>query len=438
MATVNYSLPSFNGPDRDTERRRALINMRRLATGLFVAVTVLYAFSVLFHDTNAVWPFLGAFAEAAMVGALADWFAVTALFRYPLGLPFPHTAIIPKSRERIAVNLGDFVQDEFFSSERVQRVYRSYDPVKSTADWLADPARAELLTHQLGKVVVFVIDTIDQAAVRSFLMRTARDGLANLDLSSLGAIVLRSLTRDNRHQALLDEILRGANTYLNREQVKTSFAAYLKQKIPLFVASWKESLAMAAIDALLSKFADTLDEVDRNPSHPLRRWFGTTLQRFMRQLEDDPQLQQRIRQAQVQLVNNEALTIYIEEVWRDLDEWLKRDLLSDASTLRPQIVALMTAFGTALRDNHEARAAIDAQVMRAMPGLLEAARPHIGRFIAEKVREWEEEEIVEKLELNIGRDLQFIRLNGTVIGGLIGVLIHLATLALNHHSALVR
>jgi uncharacterized membrane-anchored protein YjiN (DUF445 family) len=428
-------LPRPNAAARDAERRRQLTRMRRIATGLFLAVTALYAFSVRFHGANPAWPFIGAFAEAAMVGALADWFAVSALFRHPLGLPFPHTAIIPKNKERIADNLGDFVQGEFFSTERVLRVFGDFDPVKRGAEWLADPARADQLAGTLGKLLVFVLDTIDHAAVRGFLMRAARNGLVNLDLSSMVGLVLRSLTRDGRHELLLDQILHGANEYLHRESVKAGIAGYLKNKIPVYFESWKESLAQAAVETILNKLTDTLAEVDADPQHPLREWFGGAVQRFVERLEHDPALQRRIQRAQVQIAKNEALAAYIDDLWRDLDTRLKRDLTSDSSTLRAQLTALLNAFGAALLDNHEARAAINAQLTRALPGLLDTARPRIGTFIAEKVREWKEHEIVEKLELNIGRDLQFIRLNGTVIGGLIGVAIHLATLALSHPGA---
>lgn len=412
----------------DEVKRMRLTHMRWLATGLLVGVTVLYAASVVFARSSPAWPFVGAFAEAAMVGALADWFAVTALFRHPLGLSFiPHTAIIPKNKNRIADNLGDFVQGEFFSTERVTNVIRTVDPAARVAQWLADGKNAELIGSGAVKLLSYGLTLFDNAEVRAFFRKTVADKFADIDLSTLAGQILQALTHDGRHQAVLDQMLTATSHYLNDESIKRRVAEFLAQKIPLYFKSWKESTANYAIDKLLDFLGSVLAEVDRDAAHPLRAEFDRAVWRLIARLKDDPAFREHVRAYQRQLASNQVLTEYVDGLWRDFNGWLRADIANPQSSIRVRLSGAVRAFGAALAGDAGMRHVINEQILLHVPRVLDHVRPKLGVFISSKMKEWKEHEVVEKLELNIGRDLQFIRLNGTLVGGCVGLAIHLLT-----------
>lgn len=417
-------------PPRDGDsalKRRRLVRMRWTATGLLVLMAVIYALSVVWRSTSAVWPYIGAFAEAAMVGALADWFAVSALFRHPLGLPLPHTAIIPKNKDRIADNLGNFIQGEFFSAERVQSALAHAQPVAKIAAWLAQDRHAAQVAATVSQLLAFVVDSADHAAVRAFLKKAVSTRFSTLDLSTLAGTLLEGLTQGNRHQALLDQLLHAASEYLHRDEVKETIADFLKGMIWRFLGDAREKIAYFAIDKTLTALMEKLDEVDQDPDHPLRHWFSRILRHFIDDLKRDPQLRDRIKAYQAQMAANNALSAYVDGVFQDVHRWLKADLAAGHSSVQAHVASMTVALGTALLHNRAAQAAINDQLLHSAPGVLDVLRPRISAFIAGKMKEWSTDEAVEKLELNIGTDLQFIRFNGTLVGGLIGLVIYVCT-----------
>lgn len=363
-----------------------------------------------------------------MVGALADWFAVTALFRHPLGLSFiPHTAIIPKNKNRIADNLGDFVQGEFFSTERVTHVIRTVDPAARVAHWLADEKNADLVGSGVVKLLAYGLTLLDTAEVRAFLRRMVVDKFADIDLSTLAGQILQALTHDGRHQAVLDQMLTAASRYLNDESIKRQVAEFLAEKIPLYFKSWKDSTANYAIDKLLDFLGRLLAEIDRDADHPVRAEFDRAVWRLIARLKDDPAFRDQVRAHQRQLASNDVLTDYVDGLWRDVNAWLRADIASARSSIRARLSGAVSAFGAALAADAQMRHVIDEQIVLHVPRLLDHVRPKLALFISSKMKEWKEHEVVEKLELNIGRDLQFIRLNGTLVGGCVGLAIHVLT-----------
>lgn len=190
-------------------------------------------------------------------------------------------------------------------------------------------------------------------------------------------------------------------------------------------------MANAAVLKILEALAEKLDEVDKDPDHPLRHWFNRTVQEFIADLRTDPDLKRRIKSYQEQIARNSELSAYVDGIWQDLHDWLKLDLLSSNSKVRANISSMTASFGASLLQNKAVLTAVNNQVAESIPVLLEEVRPKIGTFISSKMKEWKEHEIVKKLELNIGKDLQFIRLNGTFVGGIIGLLIHTVTAILH-------
>ncbi|GLU31073.1 DUF445 family protein [Trinickia caryophylli] len=413
----------------DEVKQIRLAHMRWIANGLLAAVTLLYAMSVVFRASSPWWAYIGAFAEAAMVGALADWFAVTALFRHPLGLSFvPHTAIVPKNKDRIADNLGQFVQGEFFSTERITAVIKEAKPAARLARWMADERHAEMIGAMFVKLLGYGLTMLDDATVRAFLHKALAGRFGELDLSTLGGRILHGLTQDGRHQAVLDQMLAAASEYANDASVKRGIARFFAEKLPLYFRSLKDKTATFAIEKLVDMLGEALSEVERQPDHPLRVEFDRIIANWIERLQSDPDLREKIRHYQVQLASNDALTGYVDTLWKDISTWLNDDLRSNHSIVAKKLASVVAAIGATLQDDAGMQLVIDNQILLQVPPLLEGLRPKLAMFIASKMKEWKEHEVVQKLELNIGRDLQFIRLNGTLVGGCVGLGIHLLTM----------
>ncbi|WP_158899607.1 DUF445 domain-containing protein [Burkholderia sp. L27(2015)] len=412
----------------DEVKRIRLRRMQWVATGLLLFVTGLYIASVFFKNTSVAWPYVGAFAEAAMVGALADWFAVSALFRHPLGLSFiPHTAIIPKNKDRIADNLGDFVQGEFFSTERVTSVIRDFNPAQKLAGWLSDHQHADMIGTIVVKVLAYGLNALDETEVRSFLRKNVALKFNELDLSTFASQILRALTHEGRHQAILDQMLKGASNYINEPEIKRRIIDFAADKIPLYVKSWKDTTATFFIEKILGYVGDTLAEVDQDPNHPLRAEFDRAIAELIVKLKSDLLFRLKIKEYQEQLASNEVLADFVDSLWRDISAWIQKDLSSKQSLIHAKISEIAGRLGTTLSSDTPMQTWINDQILNYVPELLDRFRPKIGAFISGKMKEWKEHEVVNKLELNIGRDLQFIRLNGTFVGGLVGLIIHVAT-----------
>jgi uncharacterized membrane-anchored protein YjiN (DUF445 family) len=415
----------------DEAKQIRLTHMRWLATGVLVVVIILYAVSVKLADTGVVWPYVRAFAEAATVGALADWFAVSALFRHPLGLTFiPHTAIIPKNKDRIADNLGDFVQGEFFSEDRVREAIVDADPASRLAEWAKKEDNAQALARGIAKMMAYALGKLDSKTVHDHLRQMIASRFVEMDLSSLAARVLHSLTKDDRHQGVLDEMLAAANGYLNDPLIKARLKIFLAEHIPLWFDKLKEASANVVVDKLVDFGGKAIAEIATQPDHLLRGDFDKALRNLIDKLSSDRAFRARISEHQRELANNNVLTEYVETIWNDLSDWLKSDLTSRRSVLCDKFATAAQAFGASLLKDSALRTSINNAILDQVPALVEHARPKIAGFISAKMKEWKDHEVVRKLELNIGRDLQFIRLNGTFVGGLIGLAIHVVTIAL--------
>lgn len=400
--------------------------MQAWATGLLIFVALLYVLAVSLRAQHGAWEYVAAFAEAAMIGALADWFAVVALFRHPLGMRFiPHTAIIPKNKDRIADNLGQFVQGEFFATERVLKALRDLHPARRLAILLSSPAQADRLASAALQVAGYALSALNEKAVQRWLQGVAGDLVRRLDLSTLIGEILDLLTRNGRHQELLDRLLARAAAFLNEPEVRENIETRAQEHIPLYFQTLKKYGAEKVVSRVLEVVASILTEIDKDPAHPLRATLDEGLAKMVERLRVDDGLRDQVEQWKAGLATDPAVARYLAKVWTDLREWMAK-AAQDPSTV-PHVSVVIQRIGRALAADDRMKAWIDDELARHVPGLLDSLRPRLARFIAEKVREWNETEIVEKLELNIGRDLQFIRINGTLVGGGVGLLLHALT-----------
>lgn len=404
--------------------------MKRIAFGLLCGAALLYALASVLEARapHPGWGYLAAFAEAAMVGAIADWFAVVALFRHPLGLPIPHTAIIPSNKDRIGAKLAGFICNNFLSTEQVLAKLRAFDAAGRLADWLARPASAEKLGAWGVAVARYGLSAFDDARVRDFLGRIATAGLAQIDIAHAAGRALEALTAGGRHQALLDEALAQVAELMEGETAQAQITEAIAREIKtLRYVGLDQVAARLATRKIVAAVANSVAELAAEPDHPLRARFDGFMADFIARLQLDPAFRQRGEAIRAELMAHPALGEYLHGLWGELLAWLHDDLGRPDSAIAQRIARLASALGTRLQADADIRRWINEQIEAAAPLAIERYREDIRLYIVERVGQWNAQEMTGELERHIGRDLQFIRINGTLVGGLVGLLIHAVT-----------
>jgi uncharacterized membrane-anchored protein YjiN (DUF445 family) len=403
--------------------------MQRLALGLLVAAAALYAVAIWLQPRHAAWSWVAAFCEAAMIGAIADWFAVVALFRRPLGLPIPHTAIVPANKSRIGANLADFLCSNFLGTQQVLAKLREFGPADRLADWLADPAHARRIALHLTAAARWGVGTLDDERVRRFVGGATLAVLARIDAAPLAGRLLDVLTANRRHQALLDAVLQQVGRRLDDDAVREQIAQLIAAEVNVLRYVGLDTMAGAyAARKIVAAVGRIVGEMGADPAHPLRERFDAAMAEFVERLKTDPALQARAETLKLEVLAHPQLAAYLQEVWNDVLAWLRDDLArDDDSAIGARIAATAATLGERLRSDAPMRQWIDAQFVDAAPRWIDRYREDIRRYIVERVDAWNTQELSDELERNIGRDLQYVRINGTLVGGLIGLVIHALT-----------
>jgi len=404
-----------------------LQRMKMLATGLLVLAGAVYAAATFFEARHPWLYYVAAAAEASMIGAIADWFAVVALFHHPLNLRFiPHTAILPRNKARIAQGLSEFIQQNFLSSRAVVERIAAFRPAGTLCGWLLKPQNAATLAGYFARLAAYGLAATDDARVSGFLLRTVSDALRRADLASAAAQLLDVLTEDRRHHALLDEALAGLDDLLAREDTRRFIAEEVARNAPLlkyfsdlFHLKLDERAALRIVEVALNK----ISEVRRDRDHELRKRFDAFVAGFIQKLKADESTRARVARMRDELLENPALAGYIGGLWDELRGWLSADLNGAASVVQQRAAALIVGFGERIAADSGVQQWIDEQILAALPALVEEHRAKFGRFIEDQINGWQETRLVAELERHIGPDLQYIRINGTIVGGLAGILI---------------
>jgi uncharacterized membrane-anchored protein YjiN (DUF445 family) len=403
---------------------------KRLALSFFAGAAVLFVVS-LFLPPNWWTGLLKAFAEAAMVGALADWFAVAALFRrIPIPFVSRHTEIIPANKHRIADNLAAFVHEKFLDTDSIVRLIQRHDPAGRVADWLVQPENTERLGRYLVKTAGWALDFIEDAAVQNFMRRAVHGMIQGVDLSKTAGTILESVTRDRRHQELLDEGIVQLAKLLANDETQAFIAqgivdwlreeyAFMERMLP------SELIGRKGADITVKLAAGILKRVSEEPQHPLRQRFDTFTADFIARLQTDPAFQEKGEDIKRYLIGDETLNGYLGGLWGDLKAWIKADLDKEDSVLRRRLEATGAWVGRTLAEDPALRASLNENLELAARGAAPEFAGFLTRHIADTVKNWDSREMSEQVELNIGKDLQYIRINGTVVGGLIGVALYL-------------
>ncbi|THC42203.1 DUF445 domain-containing protein [Massilia sp. Mn16-1_5] len=411
-------------------KERELDRSKRLALGFFAGAALLFVLSF-FLPQNWWTGLIKAFAEAAMVGALADWFAVVALFkRVPIPIVSRHTNIIPNNKVKIADNLALFVHEKFLDTESIVRLIQKHDPAQKVADWLTKPANTEHMGGYLVNTASWMLDFTEDAAVQNFMRKAVHTMVGSVDLSKSTGTILESLTKGGRHQELLNEGIYQLAKLLDNEETQATIAQgivdWLKDEYALVEKMLpSELIGRKGADIAVKLAFGILNKVARDPDHPLRRRFDEFTADFIERLKADPQFASKSEEIKHYLLNDDTLNNYLKSLWGDLKAWLKKDLESEDSTLRRRLEATGAWLGKTLAEDPALRQSLNDN----LEGAARAAAPefagYLTRHIADTVKNWDSAEMSEQIELNIGKDLQFIRINGTIVGGLIGVTLYL-------------
>jgi uncharacterized membrane-anchored protein YjiN (DUF445 family) len=402
--------------------------MKRIALGLLAGAALVYVAAAALFDRHAGWGYVAAFAEAAMVGAIADWFAVVALFRHPLGLPVPHTAIIPSNKDRIGENLATFICANFLSNAQILDKLDRFDAAQRLAAWLAAPGHAERLATHLGAALRYGLGVLDDARVRAFFQSTVVARLEQVDVTRLAGQLLDVLTADQRHQRLLDGMLRQLAGMLDDETIKAAVAEVVAAEVKyLRIVGLDNVAGRYATEKMVAGVVRLVGEMGEDSQHPLRLRFDGFVADFIGRLKADPALRLKGEAIKDELLAHPALAGYLHGLWSEVIGWLQADLAADDSAIRAQVALGARSVGEKLLADPPMRAWINEQVRGAAPRWIERYREDIRLYIVARVGEWNADEMTLELERNIGRDLQFIRLNGTLVGGLVGLGIYSAT-----------
>jgi uncharacterized membrane-anchored protein YjiN (DUF445 family) len=397
--------------------------MRLVATGLLVFMAAVY---LLARQTEPLHPAIGfikAFAEAAMVGGLADWFAVSALFRHPLGLPIPHTAIIPRNKDRIGETLASFLRDNFLIPRVVAQRMRRLDVAAAAGRMLAEPAVQDgdgRLRRGAGRLLATLVDALDDDRFGGMAKTALLQKVRGLDLAPLLGQALEAAMRDGRHAPVLDGLILWAARTLDANSAMIQAMVHERAGSLMRWTGLDERLATAIIDGL----DRMLHEAAEDPGHRLRIKAEEGLARLAEDLQHDPEMRARVARVRDEMIANPAMQRWLDGLWQQLRAALGRAARDPDAALAGKLGEVVREFGGTLQGDAALRRLVNRFARRLVVGTAARYGGNIVKLVSETVRGWDARTVTERLEQAVGRDLQFIRINGTLVGGLIGVLLH--------------
>lgn len=413
-------------PLSEAEQRRArmLVVTRRRATGLLIAVTVAFALSTAFLGRASWLAWVQAVAVASMVGGLADWFAVTALFRRPLGLPIPHTAIVVQRKDRFAETLGAFVQESFLTPEVVISRLHSAGALSRTAAWLADEDHAADLAGRVAEVMTEATDLLRDADVHEVLDGLVRQRLDQVALSPVAGRTLEHLTRDGRHEPVLDAALEGLARYIRIH------GADMHRRLGVQSPWWLPgSVSARMVSRLLDRSEAVVTDMAADRHHPIRRQLGEGMEKLALRLQHDPELNRRGEEIKAEFLAQPTVRELAAALWSDAKSELQRQSRDPESELRRRLAEAIARVGRRLSGDAELAGAAERAGQAVIRTLLTNFEEELVGLVTGTIARWDASDTSRRLELLLGPDLQYIRINGTVVGAAAGLLLHAVTAA---------
>ncbi len=403
----------------ESERRAGLRRMKGRATGLLVLAAAVYVAARLLRDGNEWLGYVEAAAEGSMVGGLADWFAVTALFRHPLGIPIPHTALIPSRKDQLGRAIGEFVEENFLTGRIVIDRLRSVGLARRLAVWVSDERHAAAVARDASAALAGAARVLRDETVQGALEQSVIGWVRRIPLAPFAGNALRLATAQGRHTELVDAAIAGALRFLeeHREALRSRFGRESPWWVP-------ETIDDRIFSKLYEGMRAFLHEVGDTPHHEFRDYLDQRLAALAERLRSDPELLLRGEEVKEQILAHRAVQRWIGSLWTDIKELLQRQASDPSSQLRQRIAEEVAAVGRRVAGDAELQGKIDRWIESVVGYLVEEHRNQAGDLIAATVARWNPQDASRRVELAVGRDLQFIRINGTVVGGLAGVAIY--------------
>jgi len=414
----------MNGSEPAREQR--LRHMQRLATGLLVLMALTFTATGLLRSSYPILDILWAFSEAALIGGLADWFAVTALFRHPLGLPIPHTAIVPNRKNEIGRALARFISDHFLVRAAVEARLERIDLAARLGLWLEHEKNSHLLSRDLAVALDWLMRAVDSAELRESLKLSIRDGLDRVSVNELIVTLIDVLASGNHAQALIDQLVHFGRDQL--EHNKDTIRYRIQERSPWWMPRFVDE---EIYDQLISEFERVLGEIGDDPTHPARSDFNERLKKLRFALGSDVELIKKGETLRAEFLNHPAVRDFFNDVWLRAHEFLVESLADPNSTLRLGLEREVRSIGRTLTEDEEVRARLNRWLREVVIYVVENYREPLSEIVSDTIEQWNPAATSRRIELHIGRDLQFIRINGTLVGGLVGVVLYLSWQALS-------
>ncbi len=405
----------------DETKRKQLRKFKAFATGLFVLMALVFIITTIVQkSSDSHWiGYVRAFSEAAMVGALADWFAVTALFRHPLGLPIPHTNLIENSKQKLGDNLGSFVVSNFLSPQNIRPYIQKLKVSNFVGEWLAKEKNQEVLIKNLSGIVLDILNKLDDSTVSVFISKKVSEMTENIKLNALLGNGINYLLDKNDHQKIITNLSAQIKNYIieNDEMIKDRVRKGSYTFIPAFVDN---KIAIKVADGL----ADFFKEIEENPQHEIRQLITQKIYDFSTELKQDSKWEDEFKTIKNDLLKNDKLNEYSSDIWISIKNSLIKELQEDESSLKNYLLVNLNEFSQNLKTDENLQNKIDHWVRVTAYKYILKNTHQFGDLISSTVGNWQGKELSEKLELEVGKDLQFIRVNGTLVGGLVGLIIY--------------
>ena len=405
----------------DELKKKQLRNHKLLATGLFLLMAVIFITTTILEKRNpALWiGYIRAFSEAAMVGALADWFAVTALFHHPLGLKIPHTNLIEKSKEKIGDNLGSFVVSNFLSPQNIRPYIQKLKISNFLGDWLQKEKNSEALVNNLSEIILDIVNKLEDELVVKFIGNKAKEMSDDLKINQILGNGIEYILQKNDHQKLITNLSSQIKNYVleNYEMVRERVKKESYKLIPSFV---DEKIAEKITSGLSSYF----EEVENDQNHSLRNEITQKILDFSKDLKENPKYEADFNALKEDFLKPEKVQQYAQDIWNSLKKTLIDELNAEQSSLKNYVRKNLAEFSENLRTDEKLQHKIDHWIRVTAYKYILRNTNKFGELISETVGNWQGKELSQKLELEVGKDLQFIRINGTLVGGLVGLIIY--------------
>jgi uncharacterized membrane-anchored protein YjiN (DUF445 family) len=406
----------------DAARAAELRRVKALATLVLAATLLLFVVAKLLLPLHPVFGFVAAFAEAATIGGLADWYAVVALFRRPLGLPIPHTAIIQSNQARIAEKLGEFIEEHFLEAGPVEAKLRQIDFASFIADWLRDRKRSDDLARFALRLLPEAMSATETSGLMTFVTRRISTQLQEIDLAPLAAGTLRAFVAEGRHQALLDDMLRAVHESLTRADTMAMVREKIRGELPTLLKLYRADKYL--VNKIVASATAFFEEVRGDPKHPFRGEFDRMVLSFVDRLGSDPAYADRIGGLKRDLLARPELGDLARNIWSNARSFIERSASGESQVLQQHLAGMFVKAGEALAADPELRAEINQGFVNVLRSFIADQKGGVRSFIADQVKAWDMGQLISLIEINIGRDLQYIRFNGSLIGGLAGLALY--------------